>query len=85
MIVDADGNTLIDFGSGIAVVSVGNAAPRVAGAGRRAGGQVHPHLFMVTPYEGYVEVCEELARRTPGPTRSAPRCSTPARKRSRTR
>ena len=22
--------------------------------------------FMVTPYEGYVEVCEELARRTPG-------------------
>jgi 4-aminobutyrate aminotransferase/(S)-3-amino-2-methylpropionate transaminase len=21
---------------------------------------------MVTPYEGYVEVCEELARRTPG-------------------
>jgi len=30
VIVDADGNSLIDFGSGIAVVSVGNAAPRVA-------------------------------------------------------
>ena len=28
VIVDADGNSLIDFGSGIAVVSVGNAAPR---------------------------------------------------------
>src|SRR5439155_454349 len=30
VIVDADGNSLIDFGSGIAVVSVGNAAPRVS-------------------------------------------------------
>src|SRR5204863_7548865 len=29
-LVDADGNSLIDFGSGIAVVSVGNRAPRVA-------------------------------------------------------
>src|SRR5215813_11093596 len=29
VLVDADGNSLIDFGSGIAVVSVGNSAPRV--------------------------------------------------------
>ena len=29
VIVDVDGNSLIDFGSGIAVVAVGNAAPRV--------------------------------------------------------
>ena len=32
ILVDADGNQLIDFGSGIAVVSVGNAAPRVVAA-----------------------------------------------------
>ncbi len=29
ILVDADGNQLIDFGSGIAVTSVGNAAPKV--------------------------------------------------------
>src|SRR5687768_17476283 len=32
VIVDVDGNSLIDLGSGIAVVSVGNAAPRVVAA-----------------------------------------------------
>ena len=40
VLVDVDGNSLIDFGSGIAVVNVGNAADAVvapgAGAGRRA-------------------------------------------------
>ena len=29
ILVDVDGNQLIDFGSGIAVTTVGNAAPRV--------------------------------------------------------
>src|SRR4051812_12055059 len=32
ILVDVDGNQLIDFGSGIAVTSVGNAAPRVVEA-----------------------------------------------------
>jgi len=35
IVVDVDGNQLIDFGSGIAVVSVGNAAPRVVEAVQR--------------------------------------------------
>jgi 4-aminobutyrate aminotransferase/(S)-3-amino-2-methylpropionate transaminase len=66
VLVDADGNSLIDFGSGIAVVSVGNSAPQVAqGVAEQAGRFTHT-CFMVTPYEGYVAVCEELARRTPG-------------------
>jgi 4-aminobutyrate aminotransferase / (S)-3-amino-2-methylpropionate transaminase / 5-aminovalerate transaminase len=66
VLVDADGNSLIDFGSGIAVTSVGNSNPEVA---RRVAEQVAQFThtcFMVTPYEGYVAVCEELARRTPG-------------------
>src|ERR1700734_3087813 len=66
VIVDADGNSLIDFGAGIAVVSVGNAAPRVAA---NVAEQVHRFThtcFMVTPYEGYVEVCEKLGEHTPG-------------------
>jgi 4-aminobutyrate aminotransferase/(S)-3-amino-2-methylpropionate transaminase len=66
VIVDADGNSLIDFGAGIAVVSVGNAAPRVSARVTEQAGRFTHTCFMVTPYEGYVEVCEELARRTPG-------------------
>ena len=63
---DVDGNALIDFGSGIAVTSVGNSAEAVV---RRASAQLADFThtcFMVAPYEGYVEVCEELAKVTPG-------------------
>jgi 4-aminobutyrate aminotransferase / (S)-3-amino-2-methylpropionate transaminase / 5-aminovalerate transaminase len=66
VIADADGNSLIDFGSGIAVVSVGNAAPRVSERVAAQAARFTHTCFMVTPYEGYVAVCEELARRTPG-------------------
>ncbi|MQS08824.1 4-aminobutyrate--2-oxoglutarate transaminase [Streptomyces alkaliphilus] len=66
IVEDVDGNALIDLGSGIAVTSVGNSAEAVV---RRAGEQLGRFTHtcaMVTPYEGYVEVCEELARLTPG-------------------
>jgi 4-aminobutyrate aminotransferase/(S)-3-amino-2-methylpropionate transaminase len=66
IVEDVDGNRLIDFGSGIAVTSVGNSAEAVV---RRASAQLADFThtcFMITPYEGYVEVCEELARLTPG-------------------
>ncbi len=66
VLLDADGNSLIDFGSGIAVASVGNAAAAVASRVQRQVAQFTHTCFMVTPYEGYVEVCEQLARRTPG-------------------
>jgi 4-aminobutyrate aminotransferase / (S)-3-amino-2-methylpropionate transaminase / 5-aminovalerate transaminase len=66
VLVDADGNSLIDFGSGIAVTSVGNAATRVVSRVSEQVGRFTHTCFMVAPYEGYVEVCEELARRTPG-------------------
>src|SRR6266542_768655 len=67
VLVDVDGNSLIDLGSGIAVVSVGRSAPAVAS---RVAGQVarFTHTcFMITPYESYVAVCEQLNRLTPGP------------------
>jgi len=66
VIVDVDGNSLIDLGSGIAVASVGNAAERVV---ERVVDQVQRFThtcFMVTPYDGYVDVCEQLAALTPG-------------------
>ncbi len=66
VLVDADGNSLIDFGSGIAVTSVGNAAPRVAERVQAQAAQFTHTCFMVTPYEGYVQVCEALAQHTPG-------------------
>src|SRR3954471_5538955 len=66
VLVDADGNSLIDLGSGIAVVSVGNSAPGVVrGVTAQVAAFTHT-CFMVTPYEGYVEVCETLAEVTPG-------------------
>ncbi|WEV25067.1 4-aminobutyrate--2-oxoglutarate transaminase [Streptomyces sp. 71268] len=66
VIEDVDGNSLIDFGSGIAVTSVGSSAEAVV---RRASAQLADFThtcFMVTPYEGYIAVCEELAKLTPG-------------------
>jgi 4-aminobutyrate aminotransferase / (S)-3-amino-2-methylpropionate transaminase / 5-aminovalerate transaminase len=66
VIVDVDGNSLIDLGAGIAVVNVGNAAPRVVEAVQAQVAAFTHTCFMVTPYEGYVAVCEELARVTPG-------------------
>jgi len=66
VLVDADGNSLIDFGSGIAVTSVGNSAPEVV---ERVIEQVRSFThtcFMVAQYEGYVCVCEALTRLTPG-------------------
>jgi 4-aminobutyrate aminotransferase / (S)-3-amino-2-methylpropionate transaminase / 5-aminovalerate transaminase len=63
---DADGNSLIDFGSGIAVTSAGNAAPRVTARIAGQAAQFTHTCFMVTPYEGYVEVCEALNAKTPG-------------------
>jgi 4-aminobutyrate aminotransferase/(S)-3-amino-2-methylpropionate transaminase len=66
VLVDVDGNSLIDFGSGIAVTSVGNAATRVAERVQAQVAQFTHTCFMVAPYEGYVEVCEALNAKTPG-------------------
>ena len=66
VVVDADGNSLIDFGAGIAVVSVGNAAPRVAANVAEQVQRFTHTCFMVTPYEEYVAVCEKLDEHTPG-------------------
>jgi 4-aminobutyrate aminotransferase / (S)-3-amino-2-methylpropionate transaminase / 5-aminovalerate transaminase len=63
---DVDGNRLIDLGSGIAVTTIGNSAPRVVDAVREQVAEFTHTCFMVTPYEEYVAVAEELNRITPG-------------------
>src|SRR4051794_19594631 len=66
ILVDADGNHLIDLGSGIAVTTVGNASPKVVEAVQRQVEAFTHTCFMVTPYEGYIAVAEALSELTPG-------------------
>jgi len=66
VIVDVDGNSLVDLGSGIAVTTVGASNPKVAAAVAEQAARFTHTCFMVTPYEGYVELAEKLAELTPG-------------------
>jgi 4-aminobutyrate aminotransferase/(S)-3-amino-2-methylpropionate transaminase len=66
VLVDVDGNHLVDLGSGIAVTGVGHGAPRVVAAVAEQAAAFTHTCFMVTPYEGYLAVAEALDRLTPG-------------------
>ena len=65
VVVDADGNSFIDLGSGIAVTTVGNAAPRVVERATRQLQRFTHTCFLVNPYESYIAVCEQLNRLAP--------------------
>ena len=66
VVLDVDGNSLIDLGSGIAVTGIGNAAPELVAAMTEQAHQFTHTAFTVSGYEGYVAVCEALNRLTPG-------------------
>ncbi len=66
IIVDVDGNHLIDFASGIAVTSVGASAPAVVGRVQEQAARFTHTCFLVTEYEGYVDVADWLNEHTPG-------------------
>ncbi len=66
ILVDVDGNQLIDLGSGIGVTTVGHAHPDIAAAVSAQVAKLTHTLFTVTPYENYVRVAEKLAELTPG-------------------
>lgn len=66
VVIDVDGNSLIDLGSGIAVTTVGNADPEIASAVAAQAARFTHTCFSVTPYEGYVAVAEALNQVTPG-------------------
>jgi 4-aminobutyrate aminotransferase/(S)-3-amino-2-methylpropionate transaminase len=66
ILLDIDGNQIIDLGSGIGVTGVGNSAHRVVD---RVIEQVQAFThtcFTVAPYMGYIEVCEKLNAMSPG-------------------
>jgi 4-aminobutyrate aminotransferase/(S)-3-amino-2-methylpropionate transaminase len=66
VVVDVDGNSLIDLGSGIAVTGLGNANPELIAAMAQQAQRFTHTCFTVTGYEGYVAVAEALNRLTPG-------------------
>ncbi|WPB90728.1 4-aminobutyrate--2-oxoglutarate transaminase [Streptomyces malaysiensis] len=66
VIVDVDGNQIVDLASGIAVTSVGASDPAVA---RRVAEQAERFThtcFLVTQYEGFIDVARALNELTPG-------------------
>lgn len=67
IVEDVDGNRLIDFATGIAVLNVGHAAPDVVAAiARQAELDTHT-CFHVTANEPYIVLAERLNALTPGP------------------
>jgi 4-aminobutyrate aminotransferase/(S)-3-amino-2-methylpropionate transaminase len=66
IVEDVDGNRFIDLAAGIAVTTVGSAAPQVVAAVSEQVAQFTHTCFQVTPYESYVAVCERLNALAPG-------------------
>ena len=66
ILVDVDGNQIIDLGCGIGVTTIGHAHPAVAAAAAEQANKLTHTLFTVTPYANYVKVAEKLAQITPG-------------------
>ena len=66
ILVDVDGNQLIDLASGIAVTTVGGSHPEVTSRIADQARRFTHTCFMVTEYEGAVRVAEKLNQLTPG-------------------
>jgi 4-aminobutyrate aminotransferase/(S)-3-amino-2-methylpropionate transaminase len=66
ILLDVDGNQLIDFGSGAGAAVLGHAAPGVMAALRDQSARLGHAGFSVTPYESYVALAERLNALTPG-------------------
>lgn len=66
IVQDVDGNQFIDFATGIGVTTIGHANDAVVAAVAEAAAHFTHVCFTVTPYEGYVQVAELLAKHTPG-------------------
>lgn len=66
IIVDVDGNHLIDMASGIAVTSVGASNPRVVARIKEQAEKFTHTCFLVTQYDVFTEVATALNRLTPG-------------------
>lgn len=66
VVVDVDGNRLIDFAGGIGTLNVGHSHPRVVAAIQQQADRLIHMCFAVAPYDPYIALAERLARLTPG-------------------
>jgi 4-aminobutyrate aminotransferase / (S)-3-amino-2-methylpropionate transaminase / 5-aminovalerate transaminase len=66
MITDVDGNTLMDFASGLGCQLVGYSHPRVVESVQAQAARFSHTDFSVVPYESYVELCERLVAKVGG-------------------
>jgi 4-aminobutyrate aminotransferase / (S)-3-amino-2-methylpropionate transaminase / 5-aminovalerate transaminase len=66
IVEDIDGNRLIDFATGIAVLNVGHSAPEVVAAAQRQLELETHTCFHVTANEPYIELAERLNTLAPG-------------------
>jgi len=62
---DADGNHLIDMGSGIGVVTIGHTNEKLVAAVQEQVSKLTHTLFTVAPYEPYVRAAELLTSHAP--------------------
>jgi len=62
---DADGNHLIDMGSGIGVVTIGHTNEKLVAAVQEQVAKLTHTLFTVAPYEPYVKAAELLTSHAP--------------------
>jgi len=66
IVEDVDGNRLIDFATGIAVLNVGHTAPEVVAAVQKQAELDTHTCFHVTANEPYIELAERLNALAPG-------------------
>ncbi len=66
LIQDVDGNTFIDFASGIGVTNSGHNNPKIIASAKEQLDQYLHTGFNVVPYEPYVALAERLNRLVPG-------------------
>ena len=66
IVEDIDGNRFLDFAGGIGCLNAGHTPESVVTAIHEQSARFLHTCFMVSPYTGYVELAEELNRRTPG-------------------
>lgn len=66
ILTDVEGNELIDFAGGIAVMNVGHGHPKVINAIKEQAEKFTHTCFMVNPYDIAVRLADRLTKVTPG-------------------
>jgi 4-aminobutyrate aminotransferase/(S)-3-amino-2-methylpropionate transaminase len=66
ILLDVEGQELIDFAAGIGCLNIGHGHPKVVAAIKAQAEKLVHTSFMISPYEPAVELAEKLCRITPG-------------------